>query len=312
MEEELIRGRDMANQLLEVVLAHAHAHAHGEGDKEGSLAEDLVREVLSSFTNTLLLLNSNNHHLPPITINHVSSFTNCPKLQIKDETCKTNNTKSRRRCYNRKSYYRCTHKSDEGCQAIKQVQRIQEKPPLYRTTYYGHHSCKNNLNPEITLQPVSPSSSSSVILNFNSPFSSSLLAPTKQEPVEVIHNDHAQTQEAIFSRVPPFSSLRDQHLSSKTYSREASFLRDQHPMFGASVLWCHLRTFQLSCEVSSFLSCMCVCLHLLLSVTNIPHFWCLCFVPPFSTRYMFGCLYCASVSSFLRAPPSTYATSRLW
>ncbi|KAI4318940.1 hypothetical protein MLD38_032593 [Melastoma candidum] len=41
-----------------------------------------------------------------------------------------------------RSYYRCTHKSDQSCEAVKQVQQISEEPALYRTTYYGHHTCK--------------------------------------------------------------------------------------------------------------------------------------------------------------------------
>ncbi|TXG57512.1 hypothetical protein EZV62_015341 [Acer yangbiense] len=42
-----------------------------------------------------------------------------------------------------RNYFRCTHKHDQGCLATKQVQRIQEDPPLYRTTYSGRHTCKN-------------------------------------------------------------------------------------------------------------------------------------------------------------------------
>ncbi|RAL52016.1 hypothetical protein DM860_016514 [Cuscuta australis] len=38
-------------------------------------------------------------------------------------------------------YYRCTHKFEQNCQATKQVQRIQENPPQYRTTYLGNHTC---------------------------------------------------------------------------------------------------------------------------------------------------------------------------
>lgn len=40
-------------------------------------------------------------------------------------------------------YYRCTYKHDEGCKATKQVQRIQVKPPVFRTTYFGNHTCNN-------------------------------------------------------------------------------------------------------------------------------------------------------------------------
>ncbi|RDX59658.1 putative WRKY transcription factor 70, partial [Mucuna pruriens] len=178
VEEEIIRGRDMANQLLEV-LVHGKRE---EGTKSAlPFIEDLVRKVLCSFTNTLLLLNSNidvsNEVVAYTTLRDVSSSTSCPKLESVDETLKSRNIlnpKNRRGCYKRKSitptwekdssiqvedgyawrkygqkmtlnakyirsYYRCTYKNDQGCQAIKQVQRIQDDPPLYRTTYYGHH-----------------------------------------------------------------------------------------------------------------------------------------------------------------------------
>ncbi|XP_020209514.1 probable WRKY transcription factor 70 [Cajanus cajan] len=95
-----------------------------------------------------------------------------------------------------RNYYRCTHKYDEGCPAIKQVQRIQEDPPLYRTTYYGHHNCKSSLSPQIMLESAS-SSDSSMFLSFSNTFPSkeeypfsTLLSSTKQEPVEVLPDDH--------------------------------------------------------------------------------------------------------------------------
>ncbi|XP_061371708.1 WRKY DNA-binding transcription factor 70-like [Gastrolobium bilobum] len=237
MEQELLRGHDIANQLLEVLVHKSNAH---HGDVRGSMlpfAEDLVRKVLRSFTNTLFILNTNNdvsnEVVVPLTVRDFSSSANFQKPEDTDETRESFfNPKSRRGCYKRKStattwekdsanliddgcawrkygqkmtmnakyvrsYFRCTHKNDQGCPAIKQVQRIQEHPPLYRTTYYGHHKCKSSINSEIILEPNS-SSGSSTFLSFNNslpsreehPFSSSLFASTKHEPMEVIPNDH--------------------------------------------------------------------------------------------------------------------------
>ncbi|KAJ7964891.1 WRKY transcription factor [Quillaja saponaria] len=58
-------------------------------------------------------------------------------------------------------YYRCTYKFDQGCKAIKHVQKMQDDPPLYRTAYYGHHTCRDLLkHPEETLiildSPLAP------------------------------------------------------------------------------------------------------------------------------------------------------------
>ncbi|KAF6143035.1 hypothetical protein GIB67_041103 [Kingdonia uniflora] len=40
-----------------------------------------------------------------------------------------------------RGYYRCTHKNFFGCNAKKQVQRIDEDPSIYEITYYGDHTC---------------------------------------------------------------------------------------------------------------------------------------------------------------------------
>lgn len=40
-----------------------------------------------------------------------------------------------------RSYYRCTHKNDLGCQATKQVQRADDDPSVFEITYRGSHTC---------------------------------------------------------------------------------------------------------------------------------------------------------------------------
>jgi len=108
MEEELVKGRDIANQLLEVCVHRSNTHHHE--DVQGSMLpfmEDLVRKVLCSFTNTLLLLNTDtdvtNEVSVPITVQHIPSFAKCPKPQHTDEVCKSFfQTEKRRGCYKRK------------------------------------------------------------------------------------------------------------------------------------------------------------------------------------------------------------------
>ncbi|KAL7114859.1 hypothetical protein ACP275_04G148400 [Erythranthe tilingii] len=51
-------------------------------------------------------------------------------------------------------HYRCKHKFSQGCRALKHVQRIEEDPPLFRTTYCGQHSCKDFLNSESSHQII--------------------------------------------------------------------------------------------------------------------------------------------------------------
>ena len=43
-----------------------------------------------------------------------------------------------------RSYYRCTHKSDRGCDAKRQVQACETDPSKYAITYYGEHTCTTN------------------------------------------------------------------------------------------------------------------------------------------------------------------------
>ncbi|KOM43183.1 hypothetical protein LR48_Vigan05g078700 [Vigna angularis] len=236
MEEELVKGRDIANQLLEVCIHRSNTYQHHHEDVQGSMLpfiEDLVRKVLCSFTNTLLLLNTDNDVAIPMTVKDVPSFSKCPNPQHTDEVCKGFfQTKKPRGSYKRKSsaptwvtnssilmedgyvwrkygqkittnakylrsYYRCTHKHDKGCPAIKQVQRIQEHPPLYQTTYYGHHKCKSSSSSDIVMESATPSGSS-VFLSFSNTLptkeqyqlkSCSLSSSTKQEPVEVIQDE---------------------------------------------------------------------------------------------------------------------------
>ncbi|KAE8702631.1 hypothetical protein F3Y22_tig00110482pilonHSYRG00516 [Hibiscus syriacus] len=42
-----------------------------------------------------------------------------------------------------RSYLRCSRKYDQGCRAIKQVQKIDDGSQMYRTTYIGTHTCTN-------------------------------------------------------------------------------------------------------------------------------------------------------------------------
>nr|XP_025880210.1 WRKY transcription factor SUSIBA2 isoform X2 [Oryza sativa Japonica Group] len=42
-----------------------------------------------------------------------------------------------------RSYYRCTHKLDQGCGARRQTQRCEADPSNYDITYYGEHTCRD-------------------------------------------------------------------------------------------------------------------------------------------------------------------------
>ncbi|XP_074561247.1 uncharacterized protein LOC141817504 [Curcuma longa] len=46
-----------------------------------------------------------------------------------------------------RSYYRCTHKSFFGCEAKKQVQRLDDDPSTFKVTYRGDHTCQTSTMP---------------------------------------------------------------------------------------------------------------------------------------------------------------------
>ncbi|CAJ1970556.1 unnamed protein product [Sphenostylis stenocarpa] len=62
-----------------------------------------------------------------------------------------------------RSYFRCSHKYDQGCRATKQVQQDEEYPEMYRTTYFGIHICK--ATPKITHSATDSSTWESYFLN---------------------------------------------------------------------------------------------------------------------------------------------------
>ncbi|KAL5062069.1 hypothetical protein RYX36_023806 [Vicia faba] len=108
-----------------------------------------------------------------------------------------------------RNYYRCTHKYDQRCLTTKQVERIQQKPPLYKTTYYGHHTCGNMPNHHIIHGPND--TNSSILLSFNNTFS----VPTNQESSssshDLVNKDMFSTHTAFdssnyTSHVPTLSS----------------------------------------------------------------------------------------------------------
>ncbi|MED6126504.1 hypothetical protein PIB30_079187 [Stylosanthes scabra] len=223
MEQELLRGRDVANQLLEVVVDNNNNNKSNSSRKEEEIsersmvmpfAEDAVRKVLRSFTNTLLLLNSDTQHNSLAIHHHQScnsnnnnkknSFSNkspsgcnkrksaAPTLQSDSSIlCEDGNAwrkygqKKMKNSKYLRSYYKCSYKKEENCNAMRQVERIQEDPPLYRTTYYGHHTCKSSLanHPHTELETAS-SFESSTLLCFTSDHNTNNTLPivTKQEP----------------------------------------------------------------------------------------------------------------------------------
>ncbi|KAF2306632.1 hypothetical protein GH714_019928 [Hevea brasiliensis] len=198
--EQLTRGQEYANQLKAIF-------SESIGD-DGSVGEDLVTKILNSFMSSLSILNgveSDEVSQLPASIHVGSPCCDGRKSEDSGESIRSTSTmKDRKGCYKRRktsqyswtrdspdliddghawrkygqkvilnakyprNYFRCTHKFDQGCQATKQVQRIEEEPPMHRTTYYGHHTCKNLLKAShLILDAPDHVIDSSVLLSFS-------------------------------------------------------------------------------------------------------------------------------------------------
>ncbi|KAJ7961067.1 WRKY transcription factor [Quillaja saponaria] len=217
--DELRKGRECASQLQELL---------SKNESESELAaENLMSNILSSFSNTLLVLACNESE----EVSKMQGSWISPKSEDSEESCKSiYMAKDRRGCYKRRrsaetlerdtpiqiddghawrkygqkvilkaKFPRCTHKTDQNCQATKQVQKIQEDPTLYRTTYYGQHTCRNfQRAPEIILDSPNSPSDTSMLLSFDTAMSSkqdqhpffSSFPSIKQEGNHIIKEDH--------------------------------------------------------------------------------------------------------------------------
>ncbi|KAK6943358.1 WRKY domain [Dillenia turbinata] len=191
---ELVRGREFTNQLKNLL----NNPAMNNNDDGSDVAGDLVAKILTSFSETLSVLSTNESDE---VVKTSPSWEDARKSEDSGESCKSSALKDRRGCYKRRkttdtctkvtrnltddgyawrkygqkvilnakyprNYYRCTHKIDQGCQATKQVQRTDDEPPMFRTTYSGYHTCKNLLKaPQIILD--SDPRDSATLLSFD-------------------------------------------------------------------------------------------------------------------------------------------------
>nr|UVI62191.1 WRKY transcription factor [Rehmannia glutinosa] len=170
---ELSRGREIADQLRLML------RQTGFDSNSTAASHGLLGKILDSFTRSITILSCAGGG----DSDEVSQVPAKPGLKPEDsgDSCKTPAPKDRRGCYKRRktsetwtketptlfedghawrkygqkvilnakhprNYFRCTHKFDQGCLASKQVQKIEDDPPLYKTTYHGQHTCKNLLN----------------------------------------------------------------------------------------------------------------------------------------------------------------------
>ncbi|CAN0879541.1 WRKY DNA-binding transcription factor 70 [Linum grandiflorum] len=166
--DELERGREFTSQL-KLLLDTTDFKS-----QDGS-AEDLVAGILSAFTQSLSMLTSMNNvddEEEEDSRDRSSDGRNSgdgskrstsrrkqkrpsPESWVKESSTLVDDGHAWRK-YGQKSivksefprlYYRCTHSKEQKCQATKQVQMMTcptSHQLIYRTTYYGRHTCINN------------------------------------------------------------------------------------------------------------------------------------------------------------------------
>ncbi|XP_047944261.1 WRKY DNA-binding transcription factor 70-like [Salvia hispanica] len=161
---KLVKGKEIAVQLQTLL------HENSEPVTEQQLAFQIYR----SFSYTLSDLSSCTIQIPAVEGGASASSSD----DTKKKKMKKRGVKDLRGCYKRRrtsdswvtlsptmednyawrkygqktilnsdyprSYFRCTHKQD-GCKALKQVQRIKGDEIMYHTTYLIHHTCNETL-----------------------------------------------------------------------------------------------------------------------------------------------------------------------
>ncbi|XP_047328552.1 WRKY DNA-binding transcription factor 70-like [Impatiens glandulifera] len=163
--EELIKGKDSLIRLKNFL-----QHRLGSDGSDSESTKELVAGISRSFTSVISMLN------PDAKESQISDTTLDRKSMISDVTSKPPPTvKDRRGCYKRRKseeswqkvsstmedgyawrkygqkeilnsnfprcYFRCTHKYDQGCKALKQIQMMHDEPVRYKIIYIGRHSC---------------------------------------------------------------------------------------------------------------------------------------------------------------------------
>ncbi|KAK1409272.1 hypothetical protein QVD17_35798 [Tagetes erecta] len=173
--ETLIRGRDFTKQLQSLLQRKDNL----DGSVSVSvLAEDLLMEILGSFSGGISMLSST-------VSGEIYGFPASPVGNLVDKSPEEAHSgkkpvsvvKERRGCYKRRRtidsyekisvtmedgfawrkygqkeihnskfprcYFRCTHKHGHGCKALEQVQKMEDGSNNYHITYLGHHTCPN-------------------------------------------------------------------------------------------------------------------------------------------------------------------------
>lgn len=212
--KDLITGRDLASHLQSLM-------------PDSPTALDLIDQIMSSFTKALDALNSSEAKTDDSGKKRKScvSRRGCNRKrryeQVDTIVANTLSDKFSWRKYGQKAihnskfaraYYRCTHKYDQGCLAIRQVQQKEDDPSRFIITYIGKHSCAVSVN---LPDPVFSVYNDPSLISFGSAASTStpeisvpsypLFVQNQEFDDEVLSNLNVENStSALFDELPDF------------------------------------------------------------------------------------------------------------
>ncbi|XP_072982948.1 transcription factor WRKY45-1-like [Typha latifolia] len=178
--QDLLKGKELATQLKSLI--------HGSL-AENPVAGDLMGEILGTISRAISALDavsspceddvksevsSGKRKAAPGTGNRrgggyrrrTSSWKRIAMAKTLDDghTWRKYGQKDIQNYNQPRSYFRCTHRPDQGCNAQRHVQRSEDDPSTYIITYIGEHTCRD----PSTIIVEAPTPGESCLINFGS------------------------------------------------------------------------------------------------------------------------------------------------
>ncbi|XP_031498586.1 transcription factor WRKY45-2-like isoform X2 [Nymphaea colorata] len=215
---ELSEGHRYARQLLSLMAAPS------DDDGRHEMQRVLIEAVVHSFESAIGILK-------PDEGGRRTAGEPVLAVQLSESPARENAEAQVRGSCKKRSYFRCTHKFDQGCPAIKQVQRLDHNPSLLQITYMSSHTCKpTRCSPDLAAAAAAadPADRQEFFLNFETNSMPSSCFPPhssfpifKQEDNEDLPNEpaHGHRPAAHYSSLHlgadgPFDLLKQLRLGS--------------------------------------------------------------------------------------------------
>ncbi|CAM8937489.1 unnamed protein product [Rhodiola kirilowii] len=261
IRSELIQGRDLARRLQ----THIKYGSSSSQESIPLFIEGLVNTYNMSISMLSLPKQSKHHYQPPPVV-PPESRNEDHKL---DGQCYINKS-GKRRCIKRvkqvtlakgagletaledeyswrkygqkailgskypRGYYRCTHKTTDGCLARKQVQRTDEQGPLvFNITYYGVHTCSHHQQQLKNSQLAPPNYEAPCLEHHPQQENDILQLSGSILPSNTTHNEPGFPPTASITPCINFESTHMNILSTDSLSFDAGC----NPSFMSSATW---------------------------------------------------------------------------